>query len=180
MLTHNRNDLLLVLEVNPSPYGIGGCLFPILEDGKKKPIHFVSRSLLPAEKNYSQIDRDALAVIVFAVRRLHQLLYGRHFILQTDHKPLCRILGEHVGLANTVAACLQQWAVILATYDYTIQHIKGSENIVADFLFRLPEPVSSEDEAAIVHSINEFTGNPCGNIPLSTENVAKATTDNSF
>ena len=179
VLTHNRNDLLLVLEVNASPYGIGGCLFHLLEDGQKKPIYIVSRSLLPAEKNYSQIDREALA-IVLAVRRLRQFLYDRHFVLRTDHKPLLCILGEHVGLANTVAACLQRWAVIPATYDYTIQHIKGSENIVADFLSRLPEPISSKDEVAIVHSINQFTGNPCGDIPLSAENVAKPTTDDSF
>ena len=86
VLTHSRNDLLLVLEVDAPPYGIGGCLFHILPDGQKKPVYFISRSLLPAEKNYSQIDRDALA-IVFAVRKLHQFLYGRHFVLRTDHKP---------------------------------------------------------------------------------------------
>ena len=114
---------------------------------------------------------------MFAVRKLHQFLYGRHFVLRTDHKPLLRVLGEHVGLPNAVVARLQRWAVILVTYDYTIQHIKGSENIVADFLSCLPEPVSSEDEVAIVHAINEFTGHPCGDIPLSAEDVAKATTD---
>ena len=90
VLTHYRNDLPLVL-------GIGGCLFHILDNGQKKPVYFVSRSLLPAEKNCSQIDREALA-IVFAVQRLHQLLYGPHFVLHTDYKPLLGILGKHVGL----------------------------------------------------------------------------------
>ena len=127
VLTHYRNDLPLVLEVDASPYGIGGCLFHILPDGQKKPVYFVSRSLLPAKKNYGQIDCEALA-IVFAVRRLHQLLYGRHFVLHTDHKPILRILGEHVGLPNT----------------------------------------------------DEFTGDPCGDIPLSAEDVAKATTYDSL
>ena len=90
------------------------------------------------------------------------------------------VLSANMLLPNTVAARLQRWAVILVMYDYTIQHIKGSENIVADFLSRLPEPVSSEDEVAIVHEINEFTGDPCGDIPLSGEDVAKVTTDNSL
>ena len=57
VLTHYRNDLPLVLEVDASLYGIGGCLFHVFENGDKKSVYFVSRSLLPAEKNYSQIDR---------------------------------------------------------------------------------------------------------------------------
>ena len=179
VLTHYRNDLPLVLEVDASPYGIGGCLFHVFENGDKKPVYFVSRSLLPAEKNYSQIDREALA-IVFAVRRLHQFLYGRHFTLRTDHKPLLRILGEHTSLPNTVAARLQRWAVILASYDYTIEHIKGTENVMADFLSRLPAPVSAEAEAALIHAVNEFTGDPCGDIPLSATDVGKATADDSL
>ena len=109
VLTHYRNDLPLVLEVDTSPYGIWGCLLHILEDGQKKPVYCVSLSLLPAEKNYSQIDGEALAM-VFAVRILHQFVYGRHFVLRTDHNPLLRILGEHVGLPNTVAARVQHWA----------------------------------------------------------------------
>ena len=85
ILTHYSQDLPLVLEVDASPYGIGGCLFHVTDSGKK-PVYFVSRSLTAAECNYSQIDREALA-IVFAVRRQHQFVYGRHFLLRTDHKP---------------------------------------------------------------------------------------------
>ena len=51
---------------------------------------------------------------------------------------------------------------------------------MADFHSRLLDPVSSEYEAAIVHSINEFTEDPCGDIPLSAEDVTKATNDDSL
>ena len=117
---------------------------------------------------------------MFAVRRLHQFLYGRHFTLRTDHKPLLRILGEHTSLPNTVAARLQRCTVILTSYDYTIEHIKGTVNVMADFLSRLPAPVSAEAEAALIHAVNEFTGDPCGDIPLSATDMGKATSDDSL
>ena len=175
ILTHYRHDLPLILEVDASPYGVGGCLFHDLPEGKR-PVYFVSRSLTAAEKNYSQIDRGALA-IVFAIKRLHQFVYGRHFLLRTDHKPLLRILGENVGLPSTVVARLQRWAVILSAYDFTMEHIKGSDNFVADGLSRVPEPLSDVDEAFLIHVTNEFCCDPCGDIPISADDVDKATAD---
>eukprot|EP00117_Sycon_ciliatum_P011888 scpid44158/ scgid13167/ Uncharacterized protein K02A2.6 len=174
ILTHYQNDLPVVLEVDASPCGIGGCLFHIDEQGEKKPIYFVSRALTAAEKNYSQIDREGLA-IVFSIKRLHQFLYGRHFVLRTDHKPLLRILGANVGIGSTVAARLQRWAVFLASYDYSIEHVKGTDNVTADCLSRLPQPLSAEQESVLIHAMNEFTADPCGDIPLSAPEVAKAT-----
>ena len=58
----------------------------------KSHIAFASRSLSPAEKNYSQLDKEALA-IVFGVKKFHQYVYGRQFVIQTDHKPLERVLN---------------------------------------------------------------------------------------
>ena len=52
-------------------------------DGSRRPVCYVSRSLAKAESHYSQIERQALA-IVFAVKRLHSYLYGHVFKLRTD------------------------------------------------------------------------------------------------
>ena len=51
------------------------------------PVIYVSKKLTPAEQNYSNIEREALA-IVFVVTRLKQFVFGIQFTLQTDHKPL--------------------------------------------------------------------------------------------
>ena len=114
---------------------------------------------------------------MFAIKRLHQFVYGRHFLLRTDHKPLLRILGENVGLPSTVVARLQSRAVILSAYDFTVEHIKGSDNFVADGLSRVPEPLSDVDEAFLIHVMNEFCCDPCGDIPISADDVDKATAD---
>ena len=58
-----------------------------MDDGQERPVAYASRSLNTSEKNYAQIEREALS-IVFGVRKFHQFLYGRKFTLITDHKPL--------------------------------------------------------------------------------------------
>ncbi|MGR0272051.1 hypothetical protein ACUWC3_28455, partial [Klebsiella pneumoniae] len=53
------------------------------------------------------------------------------FKIKTDHKPL---LWVH-GLKET-SARVTKWKERLATYNFTIEHIKGKENVVADCLSR--------------------------------------------
>ena len=76
----------LVLACDASTKGVG-CVRSHLIDGVERPIAFYSRTLKPAEKNYSVLDKEALAVIC-GVKKFHCYLYGRSFIIQCDHKPL--------------------------------------------------------------------------------------------
>ena len=68
-----------------------------MEDGSERPVAYASRTLSMAEINYGQLDKEALA-IVFAVKKFHQFIYGRHFKIYTDHKPLLGLL--HPGKAT--------------------------------------------------------------------------------
>ena len=100
LLVHFDNSLPLILSCDASPYGVGAVLSHKMSNNVEKPIVFDSRSLAAAEKNYSQLDKEALAV-VFGVKKFYTYLYGCKFIIQTDHKPLTQLLSE--------SKAIQQW-----------------------------------------------------------------------
>ena len=139
LLVHYDPEKDLLLACDASPYGLEVVLSHPMADNTEQPIAFASRSLTPAEKNYSQLDKEALA-IVFGVRKFHQYLYGRHFTILTDHKPLERVFNPDKTTPQMAAARIQRWALILAAYTYSIQYKEGSQNANADALSRLPLP----------------------------------------
>lgn len=101
LLVHFDPTLQLALSCDASPYGLGAVLSHVYEDGSDKPIAYASRSLAPAEKKYSQLEKEGLA-IVFGVRKFHQYLYGWKFVVHSDHKPLQFLFKEDKPL-------LQSW-----------------------------------------------------------------------
>ncbi|XP_038839634.1 uncharacterized protein LOC120037720 [Salvelinus namaycush] len=75
---HYDPELPVKLACDASPYGCGAVLSHTLKDGSERPVAFASRTLNDAEKNYSQIDKEALA-LVWGVKTLHAYLYGKRF-----------------------------------------------------------------------------------------------------
>lgn len=141
VLTHFNPKLPIILVCDASQYGIGAVLSHKFPNGDERPIAFCSRTLTKAEINYGVIEKEALA-IVFAVRKFFQYLIGFHFTLQTDHKPLLGLFGEATGLPQMAASRIQRWAIFLSAFNYTLQYVKG-ENNVADTFSRLPIPNNS-------------------------------------
>ena len=137
VLTHFNPALPLRLASDASPYGIGAVMSHVLSNGTERPIAFASRTPSTAEQNYTQIDKEALA-IVWAVRKFHTYLYGRDFVLVTDHKPLTAIFNPEKDLPAMTAARLQLYALFLAGHRYSIEFRNTHEHANADGLSRLP------------------------------------------
>ena len=92
-----------------------------------QPICYASRTLSPTEKNYSQLDKEALSII-FGVTRFQQYLFGRHFTILTDHKPLIYLFNPHRSVPQMVSACIQRWSLILGAHSYNIHYQPGKDH----------------------------------------------------
>ena len=103
MLIHHNSGKPLVSVCDVSPYGLGAVLSHALPDGSEKPIAYSSRELSSSENNYSQIEKEGLAII-FAIKKFYQYIFGRHVTIVTDHKPLLGILSEEKGILQLAAA----------------------------------------------------------------------------
>ena len=121
-----------------------------MEDGSERPIAFASSSLAPAEKKYSQLEKEGLA-IVFSVKKFQQYLAERHFTIYSDHQPLKYLFNESKQVPVMAASRIQRWALLLGAYDYSIQHCPGSLMGNADVLSRLPLP----EQPAVVPTLRD-------------------------
>ena len=125
-------DLLFpfILRTDASSYAVGACLMQE-RDGELRPVAYAGRKLLPRERNYAVVEREALAV-VWAVQKFSRYLYGTHFTLQTDHRPLASLRAN-----PSPSARLTRWSLILQNFNFDIQYIPGVTNVAADCLSRL-------------------------------------------
>lgn len=130
----------------------GEALGAVLSQGKigeDQPIAYASRSLNKAERNYSTIERELLA-IVWATRNFRCYLYGRNFTVFTDHKPL-------IGVFNTKdpTSRLVRFHHKLSEFNYEIKYKPGKYNKNADGLSRIPEKNNVEE--ILVEEIHQQT-----------------------
>ena len=127
VLAYFDPDKETVLSVDASKDGLGAVL---VQDGR--PIAFASRALSDTEKRYAHIEKETLAV-VFGCERFHNYLYGRKFLVESDHKPLEVIVKKTLDKAPPR---IQRFLLKLQKYQFELKHVPGKKIPVADTLSR--------------------------------------------
>eukprot|EP00253_Pinus_taeda_P016168 PITA_16168 len=110
------------------------------EDKKPYAIYYISKNLSPAELNYTVTEKEFLAVI-HAVNKFRHYITGYSVILYTDHFAIKYLANKPITNGR-----ITRWLILLQEFDITIKDRLGKENLVADFLSRMPKPI---DAAAV-------------------------------
>ena len=116
-------DFTLPLKVHTdaSEVGLGGVLSQV-RAGEEHPVVYISRKLLPNERNYSTVEKEALA-IKWSLDKLRYYLLGREFVLVTDHAPLKWMAG-----AKDTNAWVTRWFLALQDFRFKVDHRPGREH----------------------------------------------------
>ncbi len=88
-----------------------------MDNGEERPVAFASHTLNPAEKKYSHLEKEGLAII-FAVKKFHHYIYERHFTIESDHKPLSFLFRE---LTSIISYSEMEFNTISVSLQYTLQ-----------------------------------------------------------
>ena len=187
LFTHYGPSLEVIVAANASQHGVGAVIQHRWPDGWVKAIAHASCSLKPAEQDYSQIEEEGLALI-FAVKKFHKFIYGRHFTLLTYHRPLLSIFGNRKGIPVHLTNRLQRWAATLLGYDFRIEYRKSTDFGQVDALSRMISTHSAPDEVVVAAFQAEFDMDVLTNyLPLTlnklrsiTEKEALLETENKF
>ena len=129
-----------IIQADASQVGVGAAL---LQDGR--PVAYASRALTRVEQQYAQIEKELLASL-FGLEKFDQYVYGRHVVVQTDHKPLESILKRSLLDAPRR---LQRLLMLLQRYDFQLTYVPGKEVPIADALSRAGSPSRDSDDVDI-------------------------------
>ena len=148
LLTHYDPSLPLTLACDASAYGIGAVLAHWMPDSLERPVGYVSRTTLTKAEQYSQLEKEGLSC-VFGIKKFHNYLFGCHFELVTDHKPLLGLLRKDHSMSVQASPRVKRWSLFLSAYEYTLLFRDTKAHANADALSRFPLPVEPASTEAL-------------------------------
>ena len=123
------------VSADASAYGLGAVLLQQFTPSDWKPVAYASRAMSETEQRYSQIEKEALA-IVWACEKFSDYIVGKPVQLETDHKPLVPLLATtHL---DHMPPRVLRFRLHLTRFEYHIQHVPGKFLYTADALSRAP------------------------------------------
>ena len=121
-----------IVRSDSSDHAVGAVLFQEFTSPSgsvlHQPIAFASHKYSGAAVNWDTFKQEAYA-LYFAVTQFSYYLLGKDFLLETDHRNL-------IWIKNSLVLIVIRWRILLQSYNFTIKHIPGVDNCVADSLSR--------------------------------------------
>jgi hypothetical protein len=133
-------DKSFIVDCDASGSGFGAVLHQ-----QEGPIAFYSRAIAPQHAKLAAYERELIG-LVQAVRHWRPYLWGRSFIIRTDHYSLKFLLDQRL---STIPQ--HTWVSKLFGYDFQVVFQPGKHNMAADALSR------REEETATMHEISAIS-----------------------
>ena len=122
------------ISADASAYGLGAVL--LQQHGEDwKPVAFASWSMTDTKRHYSQIEKEALA-LVWACEKFQDYVMGKHIDLETDHKSLVPLMST-TSLDSLLPQVLR-FRLRSMRFSYSIWHVAGKYLYTADTLLCAP------------------------------------------
>ena len=164
------------ISADASVYGLGAVVVQRYESWK--PVAFASRSMSEMERQYAQIEKEALAT-TWACEKFADFIIGKHIEIETDHKPLVPLLGaKHL---DCLLPRILRFRLRLDRFSYDIKHVPGKELYTADTLSRAPisnhltESALTQQQVVEVCMERTISHLPVSNQRLETYRQAQST-----
>ena len=155
--SHYNPKLDVRVKCDASRSGLGAALEQNTPDGWK-PIALSSRFLNSTEERYS-VNELKLLGIVWSIDYFKYYLYGKNFMVVTDHRALLSILKEHRS-NKSYNSRLSRWIDRLLPYNFTIEHMPGAKMGLVEYISRNPftraKKISTYDEHFVVATISKI------------------------
>lgn len=160
-----------IVYADAGPEALGAILLQRDENGVERVVTCSSRRLTDAEKNYSQTEREALA-LVWAMKRFDFFLRGTEFDLVTD----CQALKTLFAPTSKAPPRIERWVMLAQSYKFEIIIKPGKENIADSFsrMCKGEQCTSSFDETGEEYL---FVLTVCQTPPATTINDIKQATE---
>ena len=123
LLNHPNINESFILETDSSDTTISGILRQ-----KSGVVGIFSQKLTAIEQRYAIIEKECLGNIR-SLNYFTNIIFGCHVKIRTDSKNL-------TFLKSSENSRVQRWNILLSEIDYSLEHVTGENNILADFVFK--------------------------------------------
>ncbi|SJL16274.1 uncharacterized protein ARMOST_19794 [Armillaria ostoyae] len=122
--------------------GAVGAVLSQEQEGRWRPVAFMSKALTTTERNYEIYNKELLAIMLALADWRHYLMGALEDVeIWTDHQNL-----QYFRKPQKLNRRQARWVTKLAEYHFVLKHKPGTANVKADLLSRCSDHDQGEDD----------------------------------